>query len=58
MKFSGTNAVIVIYFSDLTEVAKRTFLEAMNLTCAEEGNYDIYPIAEIGLPQDEEDDEL
>jgi hypothetical protein len=36
-----------IYLTDLTEKAQKEFLEFMGLPSAEEGNYDVFPIAQV-----------
>ena len=38
-----------IYFSDLTEQAQKEFLEVAGLQSAEDGNYDVFPIATLEL---------
>jgi len=43
---------IEIAFDDLTEEAQREFLEAVGLSCPEDGNYDVQPIAVIPIPED------
>jgi len=56
-----TGSIIEIAFDDLTEEAQRDFLEAVGLSCPEDGNYDVMPIAVIAIPEDfngiEEDEE-
>lgn len=34
-----------IYFSDLNEEAQKEFLKCMHLDNAQEGNFDVFPIA-------------
>jgi len=41
-----------IYYEDLNEEAKLEFLKIMGITCPEEGNYDVYPIAELVIGED------
>lgn len=43
-----------IYFNDLTEEAKKSFLEFMEMTDPKEGNFDTFPIAFI--PKGESDE--
>jgi hypothetical protein len=40
-----------IFFSDLTVEAQKRFLDFVNLKEAEDGNYDVMPIAVIPIPQ-------
>lgn len=57
MKYSRITGNIEIFFDDLTEDAKKTFLEAMGMKDEREGNYDTCPIAVVYIPYEEEDDE-
>lgn len=57
MEYSRITGSIEIFFDDLTEDAKKIFLEAMGMKDEKEGNYDIYPIAVVAIPYEEEDDE-
>ena len=43
-----------IYFSDLTEEAQKSFLKAEGLQNAEDGNYDIFPIAVLEIDREED----
>ncbi len=52
MKYSKITGIIEIYFDDLDEQAKKIFLEAMGMQNPEEGNYDVFPITEIPIPED------
>lgn len=57
MEYSRMTGNIEIYFSDLSENAKKIFLEAMRMKDEKEGNYDmdICPIAVVAIPSNEED---
>lgn len=54
MKYSRMGGLIEVFFDDLTDEAKRIFLEAMGLDNEQEGNYDIYPIVVIPIPEEQE----
>lgn len=41
-----------IYFCDLTPEAQEQFLSVFGLSCAAEGNFDVFPIATIPLPDE------
>ncbi|MDY5338674.1 MAG: hypothetical protein SPG83_03900 [Intestinimonas sp.] len=40
-----------IYFSDLTPEAQERLLASCGLSSAAEGNYDVFPIADIPTPE-------
>ena len=40
-----------IYFSDLTQDAQESFLASCGLSSAAEGNYDVFPITAIPIPE-------
>ena len=40
-----------IYFSDLTPEAQERFLAACGLSSASAGNYDVFPITAIPIPE-------
>lgn len=44
-----------IYYKDLTPEAKRRFLEFAGVANAEEGNYDVFPIATVDLEDTNEE---
>lgn len=46
---------IEIYLEDLNEESQDIFLEAMGFDSAEEGNYDVFPIATVPIPIDEDE---
>lgn len=46
------NNRIEISFWDLKEDIQKEFLKAMGLNSPEDGNYDIFPIAVIEIPED------
>lgn len=56
MKYSRITGIIEIYFDDLTEDAQKSFLEAMGMKSPEEGNYEVFPIAEIPIPEESEEE--
>lgn len=50
-----TGSEIEIYFDDLNEDTKKKFLKAMGIETSEEGNYDVFPIAFVPIPEIEKD---
>jgi len=54
MKYSKITGIVEIYYDDLTDEAQKIFLEATGIKSPEEGNYDILPIAEIPIPEEQE----
>ena len=57
MKYSRITGIVEIYFDDLSEEAKKIFLEAMGMNGPEEGNYDDFPIAEVPIPEEDIEEE-
>ena len=49
-----TDMTFEIYFTDLTEEAQKSFLKAEGLQNAEDGNYDIFPIAVLEIDREED----
>jgi len=47
-----TEEAIEISFFDLSDDAKKEFLKAVGLESADDGNYDIFPIAVVPVPED------
>ncbi len=47
-----TEGGIEISFYDLGEEAQKEFLKAMGLDSASGGNYDVFPIAVVPVPED------
>ncbi len=52
----ASNTEIEIYISDLLPKAQKEFMEAMGLSSEseEDGNYDIFPIATVPIPEEQE----
>lgn len=46
-----TGSEIEIYFDDLNEDAQKKFLKAMGIETSDEGNYDVFPIAIVPMPE-------
>ncbi len=44
---------IEVYLSDLNAEAQKQFLEAMNMESEADGNYEVFPIAVIPIPEEE-----
>lgn len=47
-----TEEAIEISFFDLSDEAQKEFLKAVRLYSASDGNYDIFPIAVVPVPED------
>lgn len=47
-----TEEGIEISFLDLSEEAQKEFLRAVGLESADDGNYDIFPIAVVPVPEE------
>ncbi len=52
MKVDDTG--IEIYLSDLNPEAQKQFMDAMNIEYEEDGNYEVFPIAVVPIPVNEE----
>lgn len=46
-----TGSEIEIHFYDLNEDAQKKFLKGMGIETSEEGNYDVFPIAIVPVPE-------
>ena len=44
--------MLEIYFSDLTPEAQERFLAACGLSSASAGNYDVFPLTAIPIPEE------
>ncbi len=51
MKVNDTE--IEIYLSDLNYEAQKLFLDAMNMKSEEDGNYEVFPIAVVPIPEED-----
>ncbi len=47
-----TEECIEISFFDLSDEAQKEFLKVMGLDSASDGNYDVFPIAVVPVPED------
>ncbi len=47
-----TEEGIEISFYDLSDEAQKEFLKAVGLESASDGNYDVFPIAVVPVPED------